>query len=196
VANPLKTVILTALFAGTGAAGGYLLMAVPNVEVLTLIMFLSGYTLGARQGVTASIIAALLYFGFNPQGGMFPPLLIAQIVGLTAAPVAGALFNRISHSLECASHPEVSGKPAILPLSITIRQSLLLSAMAIAATFWYDLLTNLAFPLATGMGINGVITVLIAGIPFSVLHIVSNVLIFIFIIPPLLILVKRYGLVD
>ena len=149
--NPLKGIVLTSLFAAAGAAGGYLLMFVPNVEVLTLFMFVSGYVLGFSRGITSSIIASVLYFGLNPQGGMFPPLLIAQILGLSIAPIAGALHFQTTRKLSLSR----------------FTKRLLIGLSAIIVTLLFDLLTNIAFPLSTGMGIKGVMSTLVLGIPFS-----------------------------
>ncbi len=178
--NPLKRTVLSALFAGAGAAGSFLLIAVPNVEVLTITMFISGYALGAKHGIVTAFAAALLYFGFNPQGGFFPPLLIAQVTGLSFAPVAGAYFRKITDQ-------------AVLNRAA---QSVLLGAAAFIVTAVYDLLSNLAFPLVMRMPGVAITGFLIAGIPFAVIHILSNIFIFIFAAPVLLDLVKRHGIIS
>ena len=172
--NRLKALVLTALFAGTAAAGGYILMAVPNVELITAILFLAGYVLGVLRGLTAAMVAGLLYFGLNPQGGLFPPLLAAQLTGMAAAPLAGSL---------------VAG----IPMQ-GWRLSFILGLTGMAVTIWYDLLTNLAFPLAVGFDVRGIIATLILGIPFAVVHIGSNAAIFAIVLPPLIRLVRRHQL--
>lgn len=171
--NSLKGVVLTSMFAAAGAAGGYLLMFVPNVEVLTLFMFVSGYMLGVSKGVSSSIIASFLYFGLNPQGGMFPPLLASQVIGLSFSPLAGSLFHKTLIKFSPSG----------------FAKSLLIGFYAILATLIFDVLTNIAFPISTGMGLKGVISTLLLGIPFSLMHIISNLLIFLFVAPPLLKLV-------
>jgi hypothetical protein len=171
--NSLKGIVLTSLFAAAGAAGGYLMMFVPNVEILTLFMFISGYVLGISKGVTSAIIASVLYFGLNPQGGMFPPLLIAQILGLSVAPIAGSFYFKTVKKISPSQ----------------FNRHLLIAVSAVTVTVLFDLLTNVAFPISTGMGFKGIISTLILGIPFSLMHISSNLLIFLFVTPPLLKLV-------
>jgi hypothetical protein len=152
-------------------------MSIPNVEAVTAILFTAGYTLGAVRGVAAAVVAAIMYFGFNPQGGLFPPLLAAQIIGISAAPLAGALFKRINAR---------SGL-----------KSLYLAVTAIIVTLWYDILTNLAFPLAVGFDLSGIFITLIAAIPFSAIHLVSNVAIFMILVPQLLkVILRRFPLVE
>ncbi len=170
----LQKTVLTALFAAVAAAGGYLLIAIPNVEIFTLILFLAGWGLGLGNGMAAAVVAAILYFGFNPQGGFFPPLLVAQILGAIAAPTAGSLIRRIHLSKK------------------VFRIFLILSAIII--TLWFDILTNLAFPLTAGFDMRGIIATLIAGIPFALIHIGSNAVIFAILAPPLIELLKRHNL--
>lgn len=167
----LRTYVLAALMAGAAAAGGYLLMAVPNVEVFTAILFIAGYALGAVPGMTAAVAAAVLYFGLNPQGGLFPPLFAAQVVGAGAAPLAGTWF---------APHQP-----------LTRARRIRLAVAGGAVTVWYDLLTNLAYPLAAGFDLRGIAVTVAMGVPFSVVHVVSNLLIFLVLVPNLLAVVDR-----
>lgn len=164
------------MFAGVGTACGYLFLAIPNVELVTLILFQAGYTLGLQYGVLAAISTSIFYFGFNPQGGFFPPLLAAQILGMSLAPVAGVLYRRCRH---------LTGKPFMRGIVLTI--------CAFIVTFLYDLFTNLSFPIATGMNFKGIISVLFMGIPFSIVHIISNILIFNLLIPPLIKVINQIG---
>ena len=172
----LRNLVLTALFGATGAAGGYMLMFIPNVEIITALMFLSGYVLGIRNGIIASIIACFLYFGLNPQGGIYPPLLLSQMLGMAASPVLGATLKKTLR--------KYSEKILIQMFFLTIS--------AIITTLLYDLLTNLSFPLSSGMGMKGIISTLILGIPLSGLHILSNVVVFLIVVPVLLRLVEKH----
>jgi len=180
VAESLRLLVLTALFAGASAAVGYMLIMLPNVEAFTALLFVAGWTLGAARGITAALIASILYFGLNPQGGLFPPLLAAQMLGAASAPLAGVVFRKVTAVRSIHWH----GIAVLLGLS------------AFVVTLIFDLLTNLAFPLATSMNMKGITVYLIGGIPFSLVHILSNIGIFIFIVPPLLDLVGRFHLTD
>jgi len=169
--NKLRGYVLTALFAGTAAAAGYLLMLIPNIEAITAILFCAGYAVGIKRGILAAITAAILYFGLNPQGGFFPPLLIAQIIGIAAAPIAGFFYRSLP------------------PGQIKKRIFLVFSALIV--TLWYDLLTNISFPLVAGLGFKGITTMLVAGIIPSIIHISGNIIVFNLIIPPIVTLINR-----
>ncbi|MDP8229144.1 MAG: hypothetical protein P9M15_06800 [Candidatus Electryoneaceae bacterium] len=148
-------------------------MAVPNIEGITALLFISGWVLGIKRGVVAAIIAVLLYSGFNPQG-TFPPTLVAQIIGMATAPIAGGLLRK-----------NELNKPM---------DRLILALTALVLTLWFDLLTNLAFPLTAGLGMRGIVTTLILGIPYSLVHVGSNIAIFVMVVPLLINFVRRYRL--
>lgn len=162
-----RSLVGVALFGALAAAGGYLLMAIPNVEVFTLLLLVAGYALGVRDGILATLVAAFLYFGLNPQGGLFPPLLMAQVLGLIPTPLIGRWLR---------------GRWEIIPRGWFI-------PIALVLTFWYDLLTNTAYPLVAGLGLKGIITAISLGAPFAAIHIGSNILIFYLLAPSLLRLV-------
>ena len=166
------------LFAGTTVGLGYLLISVPNVEVVTMMLFVSGYTLGGLNGVITAVIASAIYFGFNPQGGMYPPLLAAQILGMSLAPIIGDLIKILSDDAS------------------RLRLMMYLGFSSVICTGFYDMLTNIAYPLSTGMGIKGIMGFIIAGIPFSALHVLSNTLIFVLVIPKVIQYLDNHPLLD
>jgi len=168
----LRSYVLTAFFGAVAAAGGYLLMAIPNVEVFTLLLFVAGYSVGTGRGVIAACAASFLYFGLNPQGGFFPPLLISQMIGAALAPLAGAMFRRTRQRGWITA--------------------ILCGIAGLLTTFGYDLITNLAYPFTAGFDYEQVIATLVLGIPFAALHIGSNLLIFFFLAPPLLTLADKH----
>ncbi len=149
-------------------------MAIPNVELFLLTLFAAGRTLGVTRGISASLAASLLYFGLNPQGGLFPPLLVSQMIGAVAAPIAGALWGKLSLKLWWRR-----GVAAILGLLTTL---------------WYDIVTNLAYPLTAGFDMTQTVVTLIAGIPFAIIHIGSNTLIFFLLAVPMQNLIDRRNL--
>lgn len=161
--NNLRGYILTAMFAGTAAAGGYMLMFIPNIEVITAVLFLAGLKLGVKRGIMASFTASLIYFGLNPQG-TFPPLLAAQIIGISAAPVCGFLYR---------------------PFKLKSYRLIILGLFAFAITIWYDLITTLAFPISAGFDYRAILITLSLGIIPSIIHIGGNVAIFVILMPTL-----------
>ena len=84
--------VFVALLAALTVALGFLLTPVPNIELVTFSLFLSGYLLGLGSGLLTALVALLIFYGFNPYGSSigFPPLFAAQIVaGLVIASLGG-----------------------------------------------------------------------------------------------------------
>ncbi|UCF06751.1 MAG: hypothetical protein JSV33_06915 [bacterium] len=166
----LRKLILTALFTVLSVVLGYLLAAVPNVELITLTVFLSGIFLGRRLGALVGCLSILIYSLFNPFGPALPPLVIAQAAGFALVGWTGGALQRL----------RISGD----------RESVLISACAgLLLTFVYDLLTTVATAVIAlgGSGfLRGFGGVFIAGLIFMAIHAVSNTVIFGVAVTPIL----------
>ena len=153
-------------------AGGYLLIAVPNVELLSLTIAFAGLLLGSASGAMVGIASGAIFSTLNVFGLPYPPVWIAQLTGYA---VTGLLFGGLRRLLTSGSSWQISLKCAVL---------------ALITTFFYDMLTNIAFPIATGVGPSQWWAYILAGIPFMITHLVSNTLLFAVLLP---IAYKRLG---
>ncbi len=133
-------------------------LAIPNVETFSLALFLSGLFLGKASGVATAAIAGLIFIFFNPNGPQ-PVLLVgmAQLFGFLLFGFAGGVL-----------------RPLLLKKGNTIRSTLILISAGALLTLWYDLSTNLVFAALFGP----FWPVLIGGISFSLIHLVSNTVMF------------------
>ncbi len=133
-------------------------LAVPNLELFSLSLFLSGLFLGMIGGSATAFVAGIIFVFFNPNGAQ-PILIIGiiQLFGFMLFGFSGGLF-----------------RPLILK-SVNKKKVVVLLILAGAVlTFWYDLSTNVAFAIFFGP----FWPALIAGLAFSVVHTISNILIF------------------
>jgi len=166
--SPVRQPVLLGLFTGTAVGAGYLLAGVPNVELMTLVIALSGAALGSRAGAMSGMLAAAIYSLGSPYGLPHPLLLIAQVCGMGMAGVLGRLGSR----------PVLSA----LVKSQRARAMIWAGGTGFMATFLYDLLTNLsiiqAFELAPAV-------VLSTAIPLFLLHTGANTAIFALLFPVL-----------
>jgi ABC-type Fe3+-siderophore transport system permease subunit len=160
-----------ALLVAAGLTGAYA-ESVPNFELLTLVAFASGVLLGARDGMLVSGLMMLLFTLLNPYGPAPPAVMLAQILGMSLAGAAGALFARLG------------GHHWPIP-----RRVLALATLAVVVTAAYDLLTNVA----TGLVFGQMRYWLLAGIPFSLWHIGFNVALFSAVGSPLTAVLARYA---
>lgn len=154
------------MMTATAVASGYLLIAVPNVELVTASVAMSGLMLGPGAGAVTGVLAMVIFGALNVFGLPYPPVWIAQMLGQA---FAGLLFGLMRTRYDRA-------RPS--------QRAWMGAGLAVAVTFVYDLITNAAFPLATGAPLEAWWAYFAAGVPFAVTHIVSNALIFFLVVPP------------
>jgi uncharacterized membrane protein len=147
----------TAVFIALAVALGWLLAAVPNVEAISAICFFSGYLLGPGPGAIIGAVSMLLFSGLNPLGPPLPPVFVAQVVMMAVIGVSGHAWRRIIIRM---------GKPEVLA-----------AGFGAVLTFLYGVLADYGFAVSMGRW-REPLPVIVAGIPFSVVHIVSNAVIF------------------
>lgn len=142
--------------AALAVAGGYSLAGIPNVEIMTLIVFASGWLAGSGGGAAAGAIAMFTYTMANPYGTAVPLLAGTQIACFGLIGASGGVWARLT---------------AWRGISIA---PLFLGLFGALVTFLYDLATNVAI----GISFSQVVPTLVAGVPFSIIHILANALLF------------------
>jgi hypothetical protein len=146
------------MFAALALALNFPLLGIPNVEIFSICLFISGLFLGYWGGFVTPLVAGLIFIFFNPNG---PPSLIilvfAQLAGFILFGLTGALFGKII----------LRNKNRVVGMTFC-------AAIGVVLTFIYDLLTNLAIASAFGPFWPTVIS----GIAFSLWHMASNGIIF------------------
>ena len=163
----LNKTVKAAVFSATAIGLGFLFMLVPNVEFITVTVFLSGLTLGAVTGGFVGGSSIMIYSILNPLGSglAYLPLLVGQIVSMTGIGFFGALFGNILL--------KISSKPTII----------LSGLIGSFCSLWYDLITTVSFPLSAGYTFNEIIIYGISGLVFTFMHVLSNAIIFMVVIP-------------
>ena len=154
-----------------GLTGAYA-ESVPNLEVLTLVVFCAGVLLGGRDGALVGAVTMLLYTLLNPYGPAHPIVMASQVLGSAVAGLAGAVFARL--------------RGPAFPARV---RAVVLALIAVAITGLYDVLTNVA----TGLTFGQLGYWLMAGIPFSLWHIGYNVVLFVAFGTPLTAVFARYA---
>jgi len=167
--NDKRKITVLAACIALGVALGYLFAVVPNVELVTTTVFLSGYLLGPLYGALAGALTEAIYSSFNPYGAAPVHLWIAQVLSFA---LTGALGGWIA---KCGiQHP--------------VRQSITFGLSGLFCTAFYALATSFAFFLMAGKTTEVLIAGLIQGMGFYIVHIISNTILFSALLP---ILIKR-----
>ena len=66
-----------------------------------------------------------------------------------------------------------------------------LAFLGFTVTLIYDMLTLIAYPIAAGLGFSGMLAALIKGLGFTLLHEISNAIVFVVSIPRIIKLLKN-----
>lgn len=156
------------MFVAMGVAAGWLLSAIPNVELVTAICFMAGFLLGTSGGLLTGVLTEILFAGFHPMGSSLGPVLLAQVIGMAFAGLAGAMAVHLAGSRR-------SGRRYAVPVV----------GLGVLTTIFFDLITNLAFPVAAGFSVSQTLVSLTLGIPFAGIHLAANTAVFVFVVLPL-----------
>ncbi|MCK4545830.1 MAG: hypothetical protein KAW17_00175 [Candidatus Eisenbacteria sp.] len=157
-----------ALFIALALASGFALLAVPNVELITLSVFCGGVSLGVRRGALVGLLSMFLFTMFNPYGVAPLPLAGAQVAVMALVGAAGGAESRwiVSRMRSEEGGRSTAGLVA-------------LAATGVLLTIVYDVATTLA--IAGMLAESGKVSfwvLVVTGSAFSLLHVVSNGLIF------------------
>ncbi len=159
-----------ALMTAAGLAGLYA-EPIPNLELLTLVAFCSGVLLGSRDGAMVGGLTEFLYSLFNPYGIAHPLVTVSQVVGMALPGVLGGWAMRLR-----------------IPSRGTAGRLAFLIPAGILLTVFFDLITNVASGLVYGQ----MKVTLLGGIPFALIHVGTNALLFGLIGLPLIPVFARY----
>jgi len=171
-----RTTIVAALFTALSVVLGRLLAEIPNVELMTLTVFIAGTCCGARLGSAVGALSILLHSLLNPLGPAPAPLLGAQVAGFIVIGASGGIAG-----------------PRIEPAG---GWGVAVSAAAgFALTLVYDVLTTLAVAfLALGGArfVEGLRGFFVAGALFVAWHVGINTVVFGLAVLPLVRAVRAW----
>jgi len=170
----IRDLALSATFVALAVALGFSLVHVPNVELVTLVIFMAGYILGSKSGFIVGIISMGLFTTLNPMGAPVLPVALAQVGGMAAiGAVGGAIQPWLDREFTWAK----------------------MALCGLACTLFYDIVTNIAMAISFGMAAK-LLAVLLAGMMFSIIHMLSNLIIFTVIGPLIYKIRPRWTALD
>jgi len=155
-----KELVKMGLFVALALALGFALAHIPNVELITLTIFFSGFFLSRFKGLLVGMVAMALFTFSNPLGPAVIPVVMAQVIGMGFIGFSGGIIGG-----------RIKGVKSVLARGV------FLAGGGLFLTLFYDLLTNLAVAAAFGLWEKWY-AVVIGGLTFSLIHIVSNTVIF------------------
>lgn len=168
----VKRISLLGGFIALGVAMGYAFIYIPNVEFVTTTVFISGFVLGIKEGFLVGLLTETIYSLFNPYGMAAPPLFIAQVISMGFTGILGGILGKYNYS---------SRKMVYLTLGLA----------GLLATLTFAILTTLSFISFIGLSLKKLMGSLIYGLLFYAIHMISNTIIFVTIVPVLLKIIPK-----
>ena len=175
-------VVLISTFTALTIVLGYLLASIPNIELFTLTIFLSGFILGKRDGMIIGFLSSLIFCFFNPLGASPLPLLAFQLVHYTLTGLMGALVQNLLQKKTL-----LKTKEDLYQITFMI----IFGIFGALITTSFQIFASLVDVLMYYGTINAFIPYFLTGLVFSIVHIVGNTLGFIFILPGLIQLIYK-----
>jgi hypothetical protein len=167
--------VLTALCVG----GSYALIALPNIKIMDLVVFTTGFMFGIPVGAITGVLAWIVYGIINPFGFSFP-IWLSTMAGEAVFGIVGGILGRINYKT-----PEKAFN--------VFRFSLEMGLWGLILTIVYDLLTNIVFAVVFDVPI---VAAIVMGwfVPpfFGILHEGSNFILFFSAVYPLTKIIRTF----
>ena len=163
----LNKLVRAAIFAAMAIGLGFMFVLVPNLEFISVTIFLAGLTLGISYGAMVGGTAMLIYSVMNPLGSglIYLTLLIGQILAMVGIGMVGAFSKRILKSDSSFICAGIAGGIGLL------------------CALWYDGITTMAYPISAGYNWDETMAYAISGLLFTFMHLASNAVIFSVVVP-------------
>ncbi|MFX1567914.1 MAG: hypothetical protein ACFFCV_06050 [Promethearchaeota archaeon] len=175
-------IVLISTFTALAIVLGYLLASIPNIELFTLTIFLSGFILGKRDGMIIGFLSSFIFCFFNPLGASPLPLLAFQLVHYTLTGLVGALVqNFLWKKTSIKTKEDFYQIPFMVIFGI----------FGASITTSFQIFASLVDVLMYFGTINEFIPYFLTGLLFTIVHVVGNTLGFIFILPGLIHLIYK-----
>ena len=160
-----RWVAITAIMSALALVGNYVLVIVPNVELGSGILFVTSFLFGLEMAVWCVLVVSIIYAFINPWGPFFPAIWFTQLIGWMFLVVAGAIIGRNWRNISWSKN-----------------QILEIAGIGLITTLFFDLITTAGY--AWTFSVPYAIAIM-TGLPFIVMHVLSNIMIFPAIVPSL-----------
>ncbi len=175
-------IVLISTFTALAIVLGYLLAYIPNIELFTLTIFLSGFILGKRDGIIVGLFSSFIFCFFNPLGPSPLPLFTFQLFHYSLTGLVGGLsgaYLKKKEWLKKDSDMYIFSVMAIFGL------------LGALITIFFQIFSSLVGALSFFGTLNQFLPYFLTGLGFTIIHVIGNILGFIFILPGLIQLINK-----
>ena len=175
-------IALIGTFTALAIVLGYSLASIPNIEVFTLMIFLSGFIMGKKEGAIIGLLSASIFTFFNPLGPSPPQLFIYQLIHYSLTGMSGALTKSFMLNRKFFKPKE----------DLYVYQVMVIfGVIGGILTFIFDILSTLFGGFMVSTSIDYFIATYLFGIVFTTIHLVGNILVFVFLLPGLIQIIMK-----
>ncbi len=158
---------------------------IPNIEVFTLMIFISGFIMSKKEGAIIGLLSASIFTFFNPFGPSPPLLFIYQLIHYSLTGISGGLAKNFMLNRKFFKPKE----------DLYVYQVMVIfGVIGGILTFLFDILSTLFGGFTVSTSIDYFIASYLFGIVFTTVHLIGNILVFIFLLPGLIQVIMK--LVD
>lgn len=151
--------------------GNYSLVSIPNVELASVVIFITALVFGSTIGIWCALSTSIIYASINPWGPFIPQIWVTQLIGWVYVAVAGSMMSKkMSKPYERSAGPKE------------------LFIIGVVLTLIFDLVTNIGFSLVFNIPY---ILAIMLGLPFMLVHILSNGIIMAIVVPKVELILKK-----
>jgi len=161
--NSKKIAIITIL-AALSIATNYAMLPFFNIKFMDFIVFVSGFCFGPLVGGFIGITSWAIYGSLNPLGFSLP-VWISTMFTEAIFGIAGGLSARF---IKLPKHSSLNKNK--------MGTYVLFGAISMVLTLIYDFITNIAY--AYAYGINIIVALIVGFVPFGIVHLLSNMILF------------------
>ncbi len=178
-------IALTSIFTALSIVVGYMLVFLPNIEIITLMIFLAGFIIGKKEGILVGAFSSFIFCFFNPMGSSNFPLLTVQVIYYSFVGLLGAITKYLIQNRKFFKPKE----------DLYVYQILVVfGIISVLLTTIFSIIIEIpGYLLFAGPGVP-FLSYIMLGIPFSIIHVIGNLLGFAIILPGLIQLL--YKLLD
>ena len=108
-AMPVLVVIQCSMLSALAVVLGQALVAVPNIELISITIFISGALGGVLGGIVTALTTTICFNYLNPLGPSVLPVLLVQCIAWSFVAIGGALFCRVFNDNFNKFHLAVAG---------------------------------------------------------------------------------------
>ncbi len=169
-----RVTLLASLLTALIFASGQALAAIPNVETITFLCFVSGYLLGPWVGMLVGACGMGAHSLFNVMGAAPPPVWISQVICYGAIGGAGAVIG-----------------PAVARIRSRAAAAALAGAAGAVLVTVYQVVVNAVSFVTFATGIP-LLTYVWGGVAFGAIQVAWNAVLFGAALPPTLHVLARH----